>query len=226
MRSLDTPSTYSHLPASVLILLLSPFPICICLVSPCLPSPYLHIFADPLFLPFLPTLSLPLFAFTPSPPVTSSPTGICFPAFYLFLSSYLHKSPICSSLPPICIRSLILSLRTVICPTLFTTFSPIWICFPLLYRLPLFLYIFLFAPSSPMNVFLYLSPALPIYISLLVPSHSPSSPLSSVPLFAYFQFFFYVRYFFHEHLQMIGLLGKGQGISVTPCYHVHSHYRH
>ena len=38
--------------------------------------------------------------------------------------------------------------------------------------------------------------------------------------------FFYVWAFFHEHSQVTGLQGKGEGIPLTSHYHFHPLYRH
>ena len=39
-------------------------------------------------------------------------------------------------------------------------------------------------------------------------------------------FFFPIWVFFHEHSQITGLQGKGEGISLTPHYHFHPLHRH
>ena len=39
-------------------------------------------------------------------------------------------------------------------------------------------------------------------------------------------FFFYVWVFLHEHSQITGLQGKGEGISLTPYYQFHPPHRH
>ena len=39
-------------------------------------------------------------------------------------------------------------------------------------------------------------------------------------------FFFSIWVFFHEHSQITGLQGKGEGISLTPHYHFHPLHRH
>ena len=39
-------------------------------------------------------------------------------------------------------------------------------------------------------------------------------------------FFFSIWVFFHEHSQITGLQGKGEGISLTPHYHFHPLDRH
>ena len=38
--------------------------------------------------------------------------------------------------------------------------------------------------------------------------------------------FFSIWVFFHEHSQIIGLQGKGEGIFLTPHYHFHQLHRH
>ena len=38
--------------------------------------------------------------------------------------------------------------------------------------------------------------------------------------------FFSIWVFFHEHSQITGLQGKGEGISLTPHYHFHPLHRH
>ena len=38
--------------------------------------------------------------------------------------------------------------------------------------------------------------------------------------------FFSIWVFFHDHSQITGLLGKGEGISLTPHYHFHPFQRH
>ena len=40
------------------------------------------------------------------------------------------------------------------------------------------------------------------------------------------RFFFSVWVFFHDHLRITGLQGKGMGISLTPHYHFHPLHRH
>ena len=40
-----------------------------------------------------------------------------------------------------------------------------------------------------------------------------------------FSFFFLIWIFFHEHSRITGLLGKGEGISLTPHYHFHPLHR-
>ena len=38
--------------------------------------------------------------------------------------------------------------------------------------------------------------------------------------------FFYLGFFFHDHLRITGLQGMGEGISITPHYHFHPLHRH
>ena len=38
--------------------------------------------------------------------------------------------------------------------------------------------------------------------------------------------YFSIWVFFHEHLRITGLQGKGEGISLTPHYHFHPLHRH
>ena len=40
------------------------------------------------------------------------------------------------------------------------------------------------------------------------------------------RWFFFYRVFFHDHSQITGVQGKGEGISLTPHYHFHSLHRH
>ena len=39
-------------------------------------------------------------------------------------------------------------------------------------------------------------------------------------------YIFFIWVFFHEHLRIARLQGKGEGISLTPNYHFHPLYRH